>query len=100
MFKNIKTAEDLAAEELLKQRKQDKLARAEAVAAIIVTTNNGNTFDGDEISQGRMARAILAMDDTETVNWILADNTVIDATKAELSEALKLAGAAQAAIWV
>lgn len=88
------------AEEIREQSKHD---RALAVAAIAVTTAAGNTFDGDETSQGRMARAILGLNasgPTATVNWVLANNTVIQASAAELSEALALAGAAQAAIWV
>lgn len=87
----------------IKQREQWKISRADAVGAIKVTTAAGNEFDGDEISQGRMARAILALNAAApgtTVNWVLADNSVIDATAAELTEALALAGAAQAALWV
>lgn len=84
-------------------REEWKAQRAALVEAIKVTTQAGNTFDGDEISQGRMARAIIAMDASApgaTVNWVLADNSVIDAAAAELKEALALAGTAQAAIWV
>lgn len=83
-------------------REEAKAARAAAVGSIKVTTEAGNTFDGDEISQGRMARAIIAMQatGTSTVTWVLADNTSIQASAAELSEALALAGAAQAAVWV
>ena len=86
-----------------KQREEWKASRAAAVEAIKVTTPAGNEFDGDEISQGRMVRAIIALDAAApgtTVNWVLADNSVINATAAELVEALALAGAAQAAIWV
>lgn len=82
------------------QRAAFKASREEQVAAIKVVTLAGNEFDGDEVSQGRMARAVASMDDTDTVLWVLANNTPIMATKAELKEALKLAGAAQAAIWV
>lgn len=78
------------------QRERFKVERAAAVKAITVTTAAGNTFDGDEISQGRMARAILALPDGGTVPWVLHDNTVIDAT----GEALTLAGAEQARLWV
>lgn len=83
-------------------RELAKSNRAAAVAAITVTTQAGNEFDGDEASQGRMARAIIALQANPgaTVNWVLADNSVINATAAELTEALALAGAAQAAIWV
>lgn len=83
-------------------REQAKAERAKAVENIRVTTAAGNTFDGDEVSQGRMARAIIALSAgaAPTVTWVLADNTVIQATAAELTEALALAGAAQAALWV
>lgn len=77
--------------------------RDAAVAAIKVTTTAGNTFDGDEPSQDRMTRAVVAMSAApagSTVNWVLADNSVIDATQEELTEALLLAGTAQAALWV
>ena len=83
-------------------REQAKAQRQAAVDAIKVTTQAGNAFDGDETSQTRMTRAIIALQATGTpsVTWVLADNTVIQATGAELSEALALAGAAQAAVWV
>lgn len=84
-------------------REEWKAGRAAAVAAITVTTQAGNTFDGDEVSQGRMALAILALNASPvgtTVTWVLADNSVIAATPDELTEALALAGAAQAALWV
>lgn len=83
-------------------REQLKVARDAAVEAIKVTTAAGNTFDGDETSQTRMARAIVAMQatNTPTITWVLADNSVIQASASELTEALALAGAAQAAVWV
>jgi len=79
-----------------------KAQRTAAVAQIKVTTAAGNTFDGDEVSQGRMSRAIIALSTglAPSVTWVLADNSVIQATAAELTEALVLAGQAQAAIWV
>ena len=83
-------------------RDELKVRRTAAVEAITVTTAAGNTFDGDETSQTRMARAIIALQATNTpsVNWVLANNTAIQATAAELVEALALSGAAQAAVWV
>lgn len=83
-------------------RSAAKIARALAVEAIQVTTAAGNTFDGDELSQGRMSRAIIALSTglAPSVTWVLADNSTIEATAAELTEALVLAGMAQAAIWV
>lgn len=83
-------------------RNEAKAARQAQVDAIKVTTSAGNTFDGDEVSQGRMARAIIALSTglAPSVTWILADNSTIQATAAELTEALVLAGQAQAAVWV
>lgn len=81
---------------------QAKAAREQAVARIKVTTGNGKTFDGDETSQTRMARAAVALQSagqTETV-WVLADNTPATVTLAELAEALALAGAEQTRLWV
>jgi hypothetical protein len=88
--------------EAAQRRAVAKVRRAEAVDRIVVTTSAGHSFDGDEVSQGRMARAIIALQATGTPSerWVLADNTVIDAPVAELVEALALAGAAQAALWV
>ena len=83
-------------------REAAKAARTLAVSQITVTTAAGNTFDGDETSQNRMARAILALQATNTpaTLWVLSDNSVIDATVAELAEALAMSGAAQSALWV
>lgn len=81
-------------------RDQFKLERAQAMQSLTVTTQAGNVFDADETSQTRMSRAITIMDDVDTTVWVLEDNTPIQATKAELKEALRLAGEAQAALWV
>lgn len=85
-------------EELLRQVKRE---RAAAVAAIKVTTASGKVFDGDEVSQTRMARAIIAIEamGVPSVVWVLANNVPTEVTLAELTEALALAGAAQAAVW-
>jgi hypothetical protein len=84
----------------LHTRATAKVARAAAVAAIAVTVGD-KTFDGDEQSQTRMARAILGLRaaGVPTIVWTLADNTVTPVTEAELTQALILAGQAQAALW-
>ncbi len=87
-----KTTEQLLAEA--------KAARHEKIATIVVTTSTGNAFDGDEKSQDRMARALAAMDPGDTLPWVLHDNTVAVVDRDELREALRLAGAEMAAIWV
>ena len=83
-------------------REAAKAARAAAVDNIKVTTAAGHTFDGDETSQTRMSRAILVLSTgaAPSVPWVLADNTVIQADIAELTEALALSGAEQARLWV
>lgn len=99
----VKEAEAKALElQLLQAREQAKAQRAEVVAAIKVTTQAGYVFDGDEISQGRMTRAVVVLSAglAPSVPWVLADNSVIDATVEDLMEALALAGKTQAAAWV
>jgi len=78
-----------------------KYERAVAVENIKVTTQAGHEFDGDEDSQTRMARAIIALQATgaPNVKWVLANNVPTLVPVAELVEALALAGAAQASIW-
>lgn len=84
------------------KREKAKEKRAIDVERIKVTTKAGHTFDGDEASQNRMARAVIALSTglAPSFNWVLADNSVIQATSDELVEALSLAGTAQTAIWV
>jgi hypothetical protein len=77
-----------------------KMNRTTAVSEIVVTTSSGKQFDGNEDAQNRMARAIVGMTDTDTIVWVLADNTPTEVNKAELLEALKLSGIAQATIWI
>jgi biopolymer transport protein ExbD len=74
-------------------------SRTEAVANIKVTVND-KVFDGDEVSQTRMARTIAILGETEEQLWVLADNTPTMTTKAELVEALRLAGLEQTRLWV
>lgn len=102
-FSQLITADDKAQQAAAAAREAWKARRAEAVRAIKVTTASGRVFDGDEISQARMARAILGLQEAgegATVTWVLADNTPVAVTAAELSEALHLAGAEQARLWV
>lgn len=61
---------------------------------------NGIIYQGDEISQTRMARAIAAAPDEETtVNWTAKDNTVHALNKSDLKTILLDAGNQQTAIW-
>lgn len=83
---------------------QAKQERTEAVAKIKVTID-GMEFDGDEVSQGRMARTVAAAIakgvDLKTTKrlWVLANNTPTEVTVDQLSRALEAAGDAQSAVW-
>lgn len=77
-----------------------KASRAQLVDAISVTTNSGAVFDGDEVAQGRMVRAIVSMSAEDTLPWVMSNNSVALVSRAELQEALRLAGAEMARIWV
>lgn len=78
-----------------------KKLRDTAVAAIKVTVS-GNVFDGDEVAQGRMARAVAAAESAaiSTYQWKLADNSVAAVSLDELKQALALAFQAQSELWV
>lgn len=89
------TAEEIAAHELA----QAKAERADAVSKIIVTVD-GMAFDGDEESQQRVARSIIALEDGETMPWVLYDNTIAEVTKEQLKQVLRLAGQKQSELWV
>ena len=78
--------------------KKAKKERTDYVSRIVVEVD-GMRFDGDETSQDRMVRAAYALNDGETVQWVLADNTIAQVTKEQLRQALRLAGEAQTAIW-
>lgn len=102
-FSQVVTAEDKAKAAAELERAAFKADRAVLVRRITVTTESGRCFDGDETSQGRMARAILGLEsagDGATVRWVLHDNTAVDVGAPELREALALAGQAQADLWV
>ena len=75
-----------------------KTERAAKVENLTVEVDN-MVFDGDEVSQARMARAALVMDDVETTVWVLTDNSVVDITKLQLINVLRLAGQKQTEIW-
>lgn len=75
-------------------------AERQIVVDNIKVVVGGKVFDGDETSQTRMARAAVAMTDEETTKWVLANNDDVMVTKAELLEALRLAGAEQTRVWV
>lgn len=91
--------EALAAQAAADARAAFVASRTELVAQIKVTVDD-MVFDGDETSQTRMARALIGLADGESIVWVLANNAPVQVTKVQLREALRLAGQAQAALWV
>lgn len=83
------------------EREAVKAQRDAATSGILVTTKTGNIFNGDEISQNRLIRAIMALQltGTLTTHWVLANNVAVEVGVPELAEALALSGAAQTALW-
>lgn len=77
-----------------------KKTRDAAVAKIKVTVN-GKTFDGDEVAQARMTRAVVVagIDGIAEYQWKLADNTTTTVTADELKQAVALAMQAQGELW-
>lgn len=83
-----KVAKDII-DNLLKGKIKDE--KKKSITGIRITSSSNNEFNCDEVSQQRMARKIIVMDDTEKVDWKLSDNTIVKVKKEELIEALKLA---------
>lgn len=91
---------DVAKEDKAKDEKEKvELAEIKAkekdleLSTIVVTTTNGNTFDGNETARNNMLSAITSADiigKTEE-EWKLADNTIKVVSLQELKEALALA---------
>lgn len=103
---DIKTATGFIAPEKIIDaaalREAEKIQRDITTAEILVTTAAGNVFNGDEVSQNRLSRAIMALQltGTLTTHWVLANNVATEVGVPELAEALALSGAAQTALWV
>lgn len=78
-----------------------KAQRQALVDAIIVTTTSGKKFDGDELSQDRMNKAIsvAAITGLTSCTWVLAGNVPTIVTVNELKEALALSFQAMGAVW-
>lgn len=83
------TEEEIAEQEIarLKAEKEQRLN------TLVVTTSNGNSFDGNLEARTNMTSAILSADfiGLKEENWKLADNSVKLIQLSELKEALALA---------
>ncbi len=98
---NIKMTIEVEAIEAEKRSRAEFKANRQALLNNLTVEYDGMVFDADEESQSRMLRPIAALsNDSETQLWVLANNTVVHLTRPQFVEVLKLAGAAQTAIWV
>lgn len=98
-WSKLKTAATLAAEQAQADYEAWKAERQLRVNSITVEVD-GMEFDGDELSQNRMARAVAGADlMTDTTEWTLADNTVAMVSVQTLKAACRLAGEEQTRIW-
>ncbi len=69
------------------------------LVASIEVLYNGTVYQGDEISQDRMSRAIVGMDDDDTIEWKAKDNSKVTLLKSDLKQILRLAGIEQTKLW-
>lgn len=90
------TEEEKAAAKL----EEAKRIRAAQVAAIVVEVD-GMSFNGDEDSQSRMTRAIIAADTAglDSTVWVLANDTVATVTKEQLKQALAKSMLEMGSLW-
>lgn len=72
--------------------------RQNIVENIEVTYNNV-VYQGDEKSQDRLSRAIVGMDDDDTIEWTAKDNSKVVLLRSDLKQILRLAGIEQTKVW-
>ena len=97
-LKNVRDLSQYAKE----QERIFKSAKEAAISNIEVKTSSGKSFDGDEVSQGRMLRAIgvASLTNSSTTLWKLSDNKTEEVSFNDLKEALTLAGKEMSRIWL
>lgn len=83
----------------IRNKAKFKQARKELLENLVVEYM-GVEYQADEVSQGRMARAITAMGDEDTIEWVAKDNSVKVLSKVELKELLRLCGVEQTKLWI
>lgn len=57
----------------------------------VTVTIDNIVLSADTTSQNRMARAILVMEEDETIQWLSNDGNVVTLSKSQLKQALKTA---------
>lgn len=98
----VEPTEEEKKEAALKQAKEE---RAQAVAKIVVEVTRADgtvlKFDGDEVAQARLDRAISVAKITgqETTDWVMSDNQIFAITVPEAEEALAKAMNSMGKLW-
>lgn len=77
-----------------------KDTRLKVLENLKVTAPSGRVYDGDLESQTRIATALATMDSTDTIKWVLADNSVAEVNRDELFEVLRAMRLRTTEIWV
>ena len=86
-YKRQFSADDIAA----KAKADADHKRISDIDSISVMALQGKKFNGNEAEQARLVAAIVALEPEESIDWVLADETVTSLTREELKEVLKLA---------
>lgn len=92
----VKTVDDVLAPYARTIYKMDRQQKLDSLTVEV----DGMIFDGDEDSQNRMSRAAFSMSDDDLIGWVLNDNSSVQVSKAQLCQALKLAGTKQTELWI
>jgi hypothetical protein len=82
--------------EIVAAIKAERTARLESLSV----EYGGVIYDADETSQTRMARAIAALPEGETISWRARDNLFYSLGSNDLRSILALAGVKQTELWV
>lgn len=100
-IKGIVCAQNDIKNESYEKRLEDQIKknkRQEVVCSIEVVYN-GIIYQGDELSQDRMSRNIVGMDDDDTIEWKAKDNSKVTLLKSDLKQILRLACIEQTKLW-
>lgn len=83
----------------LVRKSELKNQRSNKINGLMIVVD-GMTFNADEASQDRMVRSIMTMSLNETTQWVLADGSAANVSRAQLLAVLKQARIEQTKIWI
>lgn len=90
---------ELIEDDFKSYNKQNYKIMRQNIVDNIEVTYKGIVYQGDEVSQSRLSRAITGLPDDGSIQWKAKDNSINELTKADLKEILFLAGQKQTEIW-